>query len=88
MGIYILNPYGYLAIHILNGFSYGVVYNLILGFVLQKTFNNKKTSPMAIYQSVMSIGITGSSFFTAWLKKGPLGEDDYDKYFQAATIIN
>jgi hypothetical protein len=64
LGIYILNPYGYLGIHVLNGFSYGVVYNLILGFILQKTFNDKKKSPMGIYQSVMAIGITGSSFFT------------------------
>jgi hypothetical protein len=88
LGIYILNPYGYLGIHILNGFSYGVVYNLILGFILQKTFSHKKTSPMAIYQSVMSLGITGSSFFTTWLKKGPLGEKNYHDYFVAATIIN
>jgi hypothetical protein len=64
MGIYILNPLGYLAIHVLNGFSYGVVYNLILGFILQKTFNSKKLSPVGVYQSVLSIGITGSSFFT------------------------
>ncbi|MDR0674896.1 MAG: MFS transporter, partial [Mycoplasmataceae bacterium] len=87
-GIYVLNPYGYLAIHVLNGFSYGVIYNLILGLILQKSFNNKKTSPMAIYQSVMSVGITSSSFFTTWLKKGPLGEQNYRDYFQAAIIIN
>jgi hypothetical protein len=58
-----LDSYAYLGIHVLNGLSYGIIYNLILGFVLQKTFNQKKLSPMAIYQSVMSIGITGSSFF-------------------------
>ncbi|MDR2369361.1 MAG: hypothetical protein LBD63_01920, partial [Mycoplasmataceae bacterium] len=87
-GIYVLNPYEYLAIHVLNGFSYGVVYNLILGFILQKTFNNKKMSPMAVYQSVMSVGITSSSFFTTWLKQGPLGQHNYHDYFQAATIIN
>ncbi|MDR1991707.1 MAG: MFS transporter [Mycoplasmataceae bacterium] len=88
MGIYILNPLGYLAIHVLNGFSYGVVYNLILGFILQKTFNSKKLSPVGVYQSVLSIGITGSSFFTTWLKKGPLGAHDYTNYFHAAKIIN
>jgi CBS domain containing-hemolysin-like protein len=43
---------------------------------------------MAIYQSVMSIGITGSSFFISWLKQVPLGEKNYDSYFHAATIIN
>jgi hypothetical protein len=88
LGIYILNPYGYLAIHVLNGFSYGIVYNLILGFILQKTFKTEKASPMGVYQSVMAIGITGSSFFTTWLKQGPLGEKDYDGYFHAATVIN
>jgi hypothetical protein len=88
LGTYILNPYGYLGIHILNGFSYGVVYNLILGFILQKTFNTKKASPMGVYQSVMSVGIMSSSFFTTWLKQGPLGTNDYDSYFRAANIIN
>jgi hypothetical protein len=88
LGTYILNPYGYLGIHILNGFSYGVIYNLILGFILQKTFNTKKVSPMGVYQSVMSVGIMSSSFFTSWLKQGPLGANDYDSYFRAANIIN
>ncbi|MDR0739807.1 MAG: MFS transporter [Mycoplasmataceae bacterium] len=87
-GIYTLDSYAYLGIHVLNGLSYGIIYNLILGFVLQKTFNQKKLSPMAIYQSVMSIGITGSSFFISWLKQVPLGEKNYDSYFHAATIIN
>jgi hypothetical protein len=34
------------------------------------------------------VGITSSSFFTTWLKKGPLGEQNYRDYFQAAIIIN
>jgi hypothetical protein len=88
LGIYILNPYGYLGIHVLNGFSYGVIYNLILGFVLQKTFKTQKSSPMALYQSVMSVGIMCSSFFTSWLKSGPLGESNFIKYFHAAELIN
>jgi hypothetical protein len=43
---------------------------------------------MGLYQSVMAIGITGSSFFTTWLKQGPLGEKNYPDYFHAAEIIN
>jgi hypothetical protein len=88
LGTLILNPYGYLGIHILNGFAYGIVYNLILGFILQKTFKTHKQSPMGVYQSVLSIGIMCSTLFTTWMKNGPLTEKNYDAYFRAADIIN
>jgi hypothetical protein len=54
---YIHNVTGYFAIHALNGLSYGIIYNLILGSVLQKVFSTKKQTPMGVYQSVLSIGI-------------------------------
>jgi cyanate permease len=75
-------------VHILNGFAYGIVYNLILGFILQKTFKTQKSSPMGVYQSVLSIGITLSTLFTTWMKDKPLAEKDYTTYFRAADIIN
>ncbi|MDE7433948.1 MAG: hypothetical protein K2M43_02350 [Mycoplasmoidaceae bacterium] len=59
--MFVINPYGYLGVHILNGFAYGIIYNLILGFVLMRTFNTKKVTPMGVYQSVLSIGITIST---------------------------
>lgn len=68
--IFNVNPWVYLGMFAINGFSYGILYNLILGTVLQKRFNLKKASwitPMGIYQSCLSIGITCSNFFTTFL---------------------
>ena len=72
------NPYIYFAISSLNGFAYGILYNLILAYVLTLSFDNKrlkngryeikKISPMGIYQSILAIGIAASSFFTTYLK--------------------
>ena len=64
------------------------LYNLILGFVLMRTFNTKKITPMGVYQAVLSIGITFSNFFTSWLKKDVLLSDDKIAYFNAADTIN
>jgi predicted MFS family arabinose efflux permease len=88
LSIYISNPYGFLVLHAINGFAYGMVYNLILGFVLQKAFISKKISPMGIYQSVMSVGIMCSSFFTSWLKTSALNQKDYSSYFDISKTIN
>ncbi len=62
------SPYAYMVIHSLNGFSYGILYNLILAIVLSYSFNTKKITPMGMYQSILSIGITVSALFTGWLK--------------------
>ncbi|MGL4769027.1 MAG: MFS transporter [Mycoplasmoidaceae bacterium] len=69
IGSFVANPIAYMIIHSLNGFSYGILYNLLLGFVLSYSFNkNKLVTPMGIYQSFLSIGITASSFFTQLIK--------------------
>jgi hypothetical protein len=87
--MYIHNPYAYLGIHILNGFSYGVVYNLILGFILQKTFKTNKQSPMGVYQSTMSVGIMFSQFFTGYLKSGPLNVSrPFNDFIKVSELIN
>jgi hypothetical protein len=52
---------GYFAIHTLNGLSYGIIYNLILGSVLQKVFKTQKQTPMGVYQAVLSAGIMGGT---------------------------
>lgn len=66
---FILNPYAFTAIHFLNGFSYGIVYNLVLGTVLQRCFaKTNKISPMGVYQGMLSAGIMASTWFTSWMK--------------------
>ena len=65
---FIQNPIGYFCIHSLNGFGYGILYNLVLAIVLNISLKNKIVTKMGIYQSILSIGITVSSFFTTWLK--------------------
>lgn len=66
--MFIKNPIGYFSIHSLNGFAYGILYNLILSKVLSKNFKTNKITPMGIYQSILAIGITGSSAFTQLIK--------------------
>ena len=65
---FIQNPIGYFCVHSLNGFGYGILYNLVLAIVLNISIDNKVITKMGIYQSILSIGITVSSFFTKWLK--------------------
>ncbi len=89
LALFVVNPYGYLGIHILNGFAYGIIYNLILGFVLMRTFKTYKLTPMGVYQAILSIGITISTWFTAWLKKDVLlPETEQQAYFHVSDVIN
>lgn len=62
------NSIGFFFIHSINGFSYGILYNLVLGQILSFTFKSKKITPMGIYQSVLAIGIACSSIYTEFLK--------------------
>lgn len=89
LSIFIFNPYAYLGVHILNGLSYGILYNLILGFILQLYFNTKRITPMGIYQAVLSIGITLSNFYVNYLKSilSPEGST-FDQYRHVMIIIN
>ena len=83
----ITNPFGYLGVHILNGLAYGIVYNFILGFILMRQFKKRTFNPMDIYQSVLSVGITVSTFFVSYLK-GNLKDLDLDQYMKLMQIIN
>lgn len=86
--IFITDPYGYMGVHCLNGFSYGIVYNLVLGGILQQCFKTNKSTPMGVYQAVLSAGIMASTWFTSWLK-GPLfGNKDFQAFEHASLIIN
>ena len=73
---FIANPYAYLAIHGINGFGYGILYNLVLALVLKVTMDKKIITKMGIYQSVLSIGVAVSGFFTTWMKEAVIGKVD------------
>lgn len=86
LSIFVMNPYGYLGVHIINGLAYGIIYNLILGFVLQLYFKNKNFTPMGIYQAVLSLGITISNWFVEWIKN--ILTDQHHDYFFTMKIVN
>ena len=63
------NPYVYFGVSFLNGFAYGILYNLVLAYVLSMSFKTNKITPMGIYQCILSIGIASSSFLIPYLKE-------------------
>lgn len=87
LAMIITNPFDYLGVHILNGLAYGIVYNFILGFILMRQFKKRTFNPMDIYQSILSVGITVSTFFVSYLK-GNLKDLDLDQYMKLMQIIN
>ena len=58
--MFIANPIAYMCVHSLNGFSYGILYNLLLAIVLAISYRETKVTKMGLYQSILAIGITGS----------------------------
>lgn len=81
--MFINDSVAYFVISSLNGFGYGILYNVILAFVLELSFNKNKISPMGVYQSILSIGITSSSFFSPFVK-----ENLKNGFVQTNYIIN
>ena len=81
--MFVKNPIGYFILHGLTGFAYGILYNLILGQVLNKRFNTPILSPMGIYQSVLAIGISLSGIFTQFIKNNLI-----HNYWIANNIIS
>lgn len=81
--MFILNPIGYFAIHGLNGFGYGILYNFVLGSVLTSSFSKAWITPMGIYQSILSIGIAISGIFTQMIKINM-----QNNFLTAVKIIN
>lgn len=85
------NPISYMCMLSLNGFAYGILYNLVLGFVLQRTFKYKKITPMGAYQSVLSFGIMTSNFLTSWLTSEQImgvGKDNINEFMNITRTIN
>ncbi len=67
ISMFYFNPVFFITIHALNGFAYGILYNLLLGYVLSLSFKKAMITPMGIYQSILAIGITASNFFTTFI---------------------
>lgn len=70
------NPIFYFSFSAINGFAYGMLYNVLLGYILSSSFKTKKFTPMGMYQSILAIGIFSSSFFTTFLKKQIYSSDN------------
>ncbi len=85
--IFIKNPYAFFAIHALNGFAYGILYNLLLALILNISINTSKVTSMGIYQSILSIGIMCSGWFTTWMKE-ILPKNNTEVYFHNSMIVN
>lgn len=86
---FIRNPIGYLCVHGLNGFGYGILYNLILAIVLRLSTSGKIVTKMGIYQSILAIGITASGWFTPWVKKQIVAANSsFNEYMHAYMIEN
>lgn len=63
------NPFNsglyYLIAQSLNGFGYGILYNLLIAHVLSLGFKTKKFSPLGLYQSLAALSIAGGTFFSS-----------------------
>lgn len=57
----------YLGVQALNGFGYGILYNLLIAHVLSLGFKTKRFSPLGIYQMFAAISIACGTFFTSFL---------------------
>lgn len=66
----VLNVWARLPLNIINGFAFGMTYNLIVGIVMNKFFaKTNKITPVTLYNTGLSIGITSSLFFNTFLKQ-------------------
>ncbi|MDE5599302.1 MAG: MFS transporter [Ureaplasma sp.] len=85
---FIRNPIAFFVIHSLNGFAYGIIYNLLLGLILVVSINTVKITSMGIYQSILSIGIACSGWFNSYMKNSVFNNEDKNLYFKNNIIVN
>lgn len=87
----VFNIYARLIFNILNGWAFGVIYNLIVGITLNKFFTKtNKITPITLYNTGLSIGITSSLFFKSFLVNNILGEgkiEDWSEYVSRNWIV-
>ena len=73
----LLNVYVRLPINFINGFAFGMTYNLIVGMVMNKFFSKtNKITPITLYNLGLSIGICSSQFFNTFMKEDVFGDID------------
>ena len=77
----------YFIILSINGFSYGLIYNLFLALILSTSFSKAKITPMGIYQGLLSLGIAFSTFFTSFIKENLKIDFKTTNYIVNGTII-
>ena len=88
ISLFIFNPYVFLSIHVFNGIAYGLLYNVILGYVLSLSFKTRKITPMGIYQSVAAIGITTSNWFNTYLKENVFKSNNFDNFKTSVFVVD
>lgn len=89
--MFINNPIVYFSLSPLSGLGYGILYNMILGYVLTISFNTNKITPMGIYQSILSIGTTLSTFVVPFIKinlTNGITVDNNDSFITNNYIVN
>ncbi len=90
-----LNVWVRLPMNIINGFAFGMTYNLIVGIVMNKFFaKTNKITPITLYNTGLSIGITSSLFFNTFLKQvlfaggtNPFDPGVWDSFVKANWIV-
>lgn len=75
----LLNPGLFMVLNILNGFAFGLIYNIIVSIIFQKYFiKTNHITPINMYNTFLSIGIVASTWFNPWMKQKVFGE--FNKY--------
>ncbi|GAA5414893.1 hypothetical protein UREOM_6040 [Ureaplasma sp. OM1] len=86
---FIRNPIGYLFIQILNGFAYGLLFNLVLALVLKLASRKAVMNTMGIYQTFLAVGISLACWFAPWVKGQIMNHDmSFNSYMGAYMIEN
>lgn len=71
----LLNPGLFMMLNILNGFAFGLIYNIIVSVILKKYFiKTNKITPISLYNTSLSLGIVASTWFNPWMKGEVFGE--------------
>ena len=71
----LLNPGLFMVLNILNGFAFGIVYNIIVSIIFNKYFRKtNRFTPINMYNTFLSIGIVASTWFNPWMKQKVFGE--------------
>lgn len=64
------SPYIFLTVNVLNGFAFGITYNIIVRKMIKKFFlKSNVITPMSIYNTSLAAGIIASTWFNPWMKR-------------------